>query len=293
MTSIATPDAQFRGRPNTVPAVICRGRRLVFDRPAIMGILNITPDSFSDGGRLATPEDALAAGLRMLAEGATMLDVGGESTRPGARCVDPDEEIRRVVPVIRLLAGACDAAISVDTRKAAVAEAALEAGACIVNDVSALAFDPRLAEVVRRAEAGLILMHSRGTPETMETLNRYVDIVADVRTELAARVAYACAAGIARENLIVDPGFGFAKSAENSLRLLDHLDTLVDLAPTLAVGLSRKRLVAAFMGRPDAPTADRDAASAELACRAIARGARIVRTHAVALTRSILEVPCF
>lgn len=262
-----------------------RGSEIALDEPVIIGIVNVTPDSFSDGGRFDTIEAAVAHGARLTAHGARLVDVGGESTRPGAAPVPPDEEIARVVAVVRELAP--HGPVSVDTRKAAVARAALEAGAAVVNDVSGLAFDPALAGVVAAAEAGLIVMHTRGTPATMNGLASYRHVAAEVAGELAAAAARAEAAGVARERIALDPGFGFAKTPEQTFRLLDELATIVTLGYPVAVGPSRKRFLGAATGRP---VEDRDRATAVACALAWERGARLFRVHDVALTREALTL---
>jgi dihydropteroate synthase len=262
-----------------------RGADLDLTRPLLIGILNVTPDSFSDGGRFTTHDAALAHAERLAADGAGMLDVGGESTRPGAAPLDAATEIERVVPVVRALAGRGGPPVSVDTRRAAVARAALDAGAVAVNDVSALGHDAEMAAVVARAGAGVILMHMRGDPATMDRLAVYRHVASEVATELGAAAGRAVAAGIAREAIMVDPGFGFAKTVEQNFRLLDELATIVGLGYPVAVGPSRKRFLGAATGRP---VADRDRATALACAFAWERGARAFRVHDVALTREAL-----
>ena len=264
-----------------------RGSELTLDQPVIIGIVNVTPDSFSDGGHLASAEAAIEHGAQLKAHGARLLDVGGESTRPGATPVPVDEEISRVVPVIAGLIKRGFGAVSVDTRKAEVARAALDAGAAVVNDVSGLQFDPALASVVARAEVGLIVMHMRGTPATMDDLATYQHVAAEVAAELAATTEKAERAGVARERIVVDPGFGFAKTAAHNLRLLDELATIVALGYPVAVGLSRKRFLGAVTGRP---VEDRDRATAVACALAWERGARLFRVHDARLTREALAL---
>ncbi len=261
-------------------------REIALDRSCVVGILNVTPDSFSDGGRYPTVEAAVSAARRMAGDGAAVIDVGGESTRPGAARPGEAEEIRRVVPVVRAVA-ALGLAVSVDTRRAAVAAAALEAGAEIVNDVSALAGDPRMAEVVRAAGAGLVLMHMRGEPQTMDALARYGDVAAEVAAELAARRDLALAAGVPREAVVLDPGLGFAKLPEHNLALLGALDAVAALGHPVMVGPSRKRFLGAVTGRP---VDQRDAATAAACVAARLRGARLFRVHDVAGVREALAV---
>ncbi|MGN0826749.1 MAG: dihydropteroate synthase [Kiritimatiellia bacterium] len=241
-------------------------------KPLIMGILNRTPDSFSNKGHEATIEDA----LQMIREGADLLDVGGESTRPGAEEVQADEEIRRTVPYIRALRAQTDLPISIDTRHAAVAEAALDAGADIVNDVTALHYDSKMLPLVLRTRAPVILMHSRGTPKSMDGLTEYEDVVEDVCAALKADRDNLLAQGYPSERIILDPGFGFAKTTEQSMRIISRLESLAALAPVL-VGLSRKRM-----------TGGSDETSAQLALQCVRKGARIVRVHNVPLTCRVL-----
>ena len=261
------------------PAWICSRHTISLDRPRIMGILNVTPDSFSDGGRWHTPEAAVARGLELVAEGADLLDIGGESTRPGAAGVPVDEELRRVVPVIAALARQVAVPLAVDTRRSAVAQAALAAGATIVNDVSALG-DPEMAAVVREAGAGVVLMHMRGTPAEMQRDPRYEDVVAEVRAFLAARMAAAVAAGIGRGQIMIDPGIGFGKTTAHNLALLGALEQFAELAPVL-VGASRKRFIGEITG---APVEDRLAGSLTVAIWSLLRGAAVLRVHDVAAT---------
>ena len=242
-------------------------------RPLVMGVLNVTPDSFSDGGRWLDPEAAIAHGLALAAEGADVVDVGGESTRPGAAEVPADEERRRVVPVIGALAS--QVRVSVDTRKAEVAEAALAAGATILNDVSA-----SLYEVAAAHGAGWVAMHMRGTPATMQQQAAYDDVVAEVRAFLVDRAEKAVAAGVGE--VWIDPGLGFAKTADHNLSLLRHLDGLVATGHPVLVGASRKSFIGRLTG--DAPVDDRLEASLALAVWAMKKGAAMVRVHDVRAT---------
>ena len=261
-----------------------------------MGVLNLTPDSFSDGGRWFDPADASRAverGLALLAAGAELLDLGAESTRPGggvygggAREVAATEELARLLPVLEGLRAATDAPLSVDTRKAAVARAALGAGADLVNDVSALA-DPEMGAVVAGAGCPVILMHSRGELATMQQGIRFRDVVAEVRSELAEAVARAEAAGIARGQIVIDPGIGFGKTAEQNLALLAGLPALAPLGLPVLVGASRKSFLGAVTGEPPA---GRLAGSLAAAARSAAGGAAILRVHDVAETASFLRV---
>lgn len=265
-----------------------RGRVLRLGRRTwIMGVLNVTPDSFSDGGLYLDAGPAAARAQEMLAEGADMIDIGGESTRPGALPVDEREEIRRVAPVIRRLRRETGALISVDTNKSAVAAAALDEGADIVNDISALRFDPRLAAVVARERAALVLMHMQGAPDMMQDAPRYDDVVAEVRDFLAERLDAAAAAGIPAGRIIVDPGIGFGKTADHNLALIDGLGALAGLGRPVLVGVSRK----AFLGRIlDRPVGERLEGTIAASVLAADRGAHVLRVHDVAAMRRAAAV---
>jgi dihydropteroate synthase len=253
-----------------------------------MGILNVTPDSFSDGGEIhGDPGRALARARAMVDAGAALLDVGGESTRPGAARVSVDEELARVLPVIEALVRELPVPVSVDTRKAAVARAALAAGAAIVNDVSGLAHDPGMAAAVAEGEAGLVLMHMRGEPADMMERAVYGDVVREVARELGAAVAAARAAGIAGDAIVIDPGIGFAKTAEHSLTVLKRLAELSALGHPILVGPSRK----SFLGKVlDAPLAERVAGTVAACVVAYGAGARLFRVHDVAPVVQALRV---
>ena len=251
-----------------------------------MGVLNVTPDSFSDGGRYLEPAAALAAARRMAADGARIIDVGGESTRPGSQPPPVEEELRRVVPVVRAIAAELDVVVSVDTSRAEVIEAALAAGAHLVNDVRALQ-DPAALAAAARLGAGVCVMHMQGDPQTMQNAPRYVDVVAEVREFLAGRVAACRAAGIAGDAIAIDPGFGFGKNATHNLALLRSLEAFTTLGVPLLVGLSRKSLVGHLTGRP---LGSRLAGSVALAALAVERGAAIVRAHDVAETVDAVRV---
>ena len=246
------------------------------DRPLVMGIVNVTPDSFSDGGDTFAHEDAIARGLQQMKDGADIIDVGGESTRPGAQPVSPEEEIRRIVPVVSALAKA-GAIVSIDTRHAAVMTEAVVAGARVINDVSALHGDPESMDVAARSGADIVLMHMRGTPQTMRAHANYMNVVEEVFAYLSARVAACEAAGIARTRLAIDPGFGFGKLADDNERLLAGLNRFRALGCPIVVGLSRK------FGKGKAPT-ERLAESLAKAQEAVQRGADIVRVHDVSET---------
>jgi dihydropteroate synthase len=246
-----------------------------------MGILNITPDSFSDGGDAMDAAQAIEAGQRMIGEGADVLDIGGESTRPGAAPVSPEEEQRRVLPVVAALAGR-GVPLSVDTRNAGTMAAALDAGAAIVNDVSALSHDPMAAPLVGRRGCPVVLMHMRGTPATMMAHAAYGDVAAEVVAELAARIGAAEAAGVARSSIAVDPGIGFAKTAEHNIMMLKRLPILLGLGCRVVVGASRKRFIGQLSGTGDAK--QRMPGSIAVGLYALSRGATILRVHDVAAT---------
>ena len=246
-----------------------------------MGILNVTPDSFSDGGRFLTVRSAVAHALKMQAEGADLIDVGGESTRPGARPVSAAEEMRRVIPVIERLAGRLRIPVSVDTSKAAVAEAALRAGASLVNDVTALR-DPAMGRVVARSRVPVILMHSRGTPRTMRSRARYRRLLPEILSELNRSVKKALACGISRNKILMDPGIGFAKSAQQSLELIRRLGEFKKLGFPIVAGPSRKSFIARSLGDS---TQDRLFGTAAAVALCAAGGADIIRVHDVAAMR--------
>ncbi len=257
------------------------------ERPLIMGILNVTPDSFSDGGLFLSVDDAVAHAERLVSEGADIVDVGGESTRPGGEPVSAEEEIGRVVPVIEALAARFPAVpLSVDTTKSEVARAALDAGAAIVNDISALRFDFYVADAVARAGAGLVLMHSRGTPATMHRLPPVADIMEEVTSSLRASIHMAERRGVKRESIVIDPGIGFGKSQEQNVELISKLDQLIAAFPEypLLIGTSRKsfigRMLADDEGNP-APASDRLHGTMATVTAAVLKGAHIIRVHDV------------
>jgi dihydropteroate synthase len=259
---------------------------LSLDRPRVMGVLNVTPDSFSDGGR-TDPDSAIAAGLGMRDDGADIVDVGGESTRPGASPTPPEIERARILPVIRALAAA-GVLISVDTRHAATMAAALDAGASIVNDVTALTYDSAAAGLLAERGCPVVLMHSRGTPATMMGLARYNDVTAEVMAELKDRVAAAEQAGIRREAIAIDPGFGFAKHRSHSLALLRGLGALTVMGLPILVGVSRKGFIRATSGEPD--PARNFPGSIAAGLFALAQGAGILRVHDVRETVAAVRV---
>ena len=290
-----------RGQPSRIvpardlpPDVLDRltGPRAAFagaalDRPRIMGILNVTPDSFSDGGRYLDPVAAGAQVQRLLAEGADVLDIGGESTRPGAALVPEADEIARTVPVIAALrAGGMTTPISIDTRKASVARAALSAGADAVNDVSALTFDAALAGVVAVAGCPVILMHALATPATMQDDPRYGDVLLDVYDALALRIAAAVAAGIARDRIVIDPGIGFGKTVAHNLALVRGMSLFHGLGLPVMLGASRKRFIGSIGGEADA----RMPGSVAVALAGVRQGVQMLRVHDVAETRQALSL---
>lgn len=258
-----------------------------FPRPAVMGVVNVTPDSFSDGGVHLRPQDAARAARRMVAEGAAIVDVGGESTRPGSEGVSLDEELARVIPVLELLAG--EAPVSIDTRKAEVARRALALGAEMVNDVSALRGDPEMAGVVAEAGAYLCLMHMLGEPRTMQSAPRYRDVASEVAAFLEERLTFAVGAGIAEERICLDPGIGFGKTVAQNFELVRRLDLLLALGRPVLVGFSRKSSLGRILGDPEATTGPLPASIAA-AVAAYERGATILRVHDVRETIEALTV---
>jgi dihydropteroate synthase len=269
-----------------------RGVTLPLARPIVIGIINVTPDSFSDGGSFFSPEDAVAHAKRLVAEGADMLDVGGESTRPqGATPVAGEEELRRILPVVRALRTACPGIpISVDTVKSSVAAAALSAGASVINDVSGLRIDPAMARVCAEAGAGLVVMHSRGGVGDMSTYQHAEygpDVVGDVIAELSVQVDVALAAGVDPDSIAVDPGIGFSKRSVHSLAVLSALPRVVALGYPVMVGVSRKRFIGEITGVQE--PAGRTYGSIGAAVAALARGAQLFRVHDVRGTREALD----
>jgi len=268
------------------PLLRCADKTLDLTHPLVMGVLNVTPDSFSDAGRFASPDEAVQHGLRLAAEGAALIDVGGESTRPGARPVTAEEELRRVLPVIEQLRRATTAVISIDTSKPEVMRAAASAGAGFINDVRALR-EPGALEAAAASGCGLCLMHMQGEPRTMQVAPHYRDVVGEVRAFLAARVAACRDAGIDAARITIDPGFGFGKSLEHNLTLLRHLPELAADGPPVLVGLSRKSTVGKLTGREPG---ERVYGSVALAVIAALKGAHIIRAHDVAATVDALKV---
>ena len=269
------------------PRLDCAGRLLVLDRPRIMGIINVTPDSFADGGEHATMQTAIAHGLKLAGEGADVLDIGGESTRPGAEGISVEEELRRVIPVIESLAKQTSLPISVDTSKPEVMRAAVAAGAGLINDVYALRREGAL-EAAAALGVPVVLMHMLGEPRSMQEAPRYDDVVADVHRFLAERIFAAEMAGIAKKNLVVDPGFGFGKTIAHNLALLAQLQRFTELGVPVLAGLSRKKTIGELTGRSD----PHDRIHGSLAAHLIAaqRGAMLLRVHDVAATIDALKV---
>jgi len=264
----------------------CGAHTLDLSSPVVMGVLNVTPDSFSDGGEFLDPEVAVRHARRMAAEGAAIIDVGGESTRPGAAPVEAAEELERVIPVVEALVATLQLPVSVDTCKPEVMAAALAAGASMINDVMALTA-PRALEIVASSPAAVCLMHMQGEPRTMQADPRYGDVVSDVHHFLSQRVRACETAGMDRSRLVIDPGFGFGKTVEHNLRLLAALDDFArDGLPVLA-GLSRKSMIGQLTGRP---AGERLAGSVALAALAVAQGASIVRAHDVAATVDAVRI---
>lgn len=259
---------------------LCRDRVLTLGhRPLVMGIVNVTPDSFSDGGRFLEPAIAIEHGLKLVAEGADILDVGGESTRPGSDPVPMDEELARVVPVIRELAKQTDVPISVDTSKAAVAQACLDAGAVIVNDITGLTGDPAMPAVCANSGAGVVVMHMQGTPKTMQADPRYDDVVVEIRDYLSERIVRLTEAGIRPESLTLDPGIGFGKTMRHNLELLANLTAFRSLGRPIVLGVSRKGVIGTLIGRD---RSERLAGSLAVACFS---DADIWRVHDIAAHR--------
>jgi len=262
-------------------------------RPLVMGIVNVTPDSFSDGGRHAGVDAAVAHGLALVADGADVLDVGGESTRPFSDPVPEAEELRRVSEVVRRLAAESGVPVSVDTSKAAVAARAVDQGAEIINDVTGLEGDPEMIAVARATGAGICAMHMQGTPQTMQIDPRYGDVVSEIHAYLAARRDALIAAGIPPERICLDPGIGFGKTHDHNLALMRHARRFLDLGTPILVGHSRKGFLAKAVERSlgrTATEAERDAATAGAACGLAAQGIQVVRVHAVGLVRAALEL---
>ena len=278
---------QWKALTEPRPPLQLGPRTIRLDQPQVMAIVNATPDSFSDGGQFADAAEAAEAGARMAAEGAAIVDVGGESTRPGARSIWEGDEIERIVPVIRQLA-AGGTAVSADTRKADVMTAAVEAGARMINDVSALTYDARSAEVAAGLNVPVVLMHHQGPPEVMQEDPRYDDVLVEVYLWIEERIAAALEAGVTREHILIDPGFGFGKKVSHNLELMNGLALLHSLGCPLVIGASRKRTIGALSG--EAPADKRLGGSIAFAMKAIDQGAQIIRVHDVFETIQAVRV---
>ncbi len=262
-------------------------QQTVHSLPRIMGILNVTPDSFSDGGRFTTPESMVEQVRQMLAAGADIIDVGGESTRPFAEPVSASEELDRVIPAIEAIRGISDVPVSVDTTKAGVARAALAAGATMVNDISALRADPAMVEVVREYDGPVIIMHMQGTPGDMQVDPRYDDVVAEIRAFLGQRIEWLAANGIARERVIIDPGIGFGKTLEHNLAILRNIPAFRELGCPVLIGHSRKSFLEKLLALE---VDERDCTTAQISAHCACQGADILRVHDVAATRNALRL---
>jgi dihydropteroate synthase len=261
---------------------------LTAPRPLVMGVLNVTPDSFADGGRFFDPAAALAQARALVVAGADILDIGGESTRPFADPVSLDEELRRVLPVIETLAPEIKVPISIDTYKAKVARAALNAGATIINDISALRFDPDMAPLAAELQAPVVLMHMQGTPRDMQHQPRYHNLLGEIRDFFRERLDFAASQGLAPEFLVLDPGIGFGKTGAHNLEILNHLEAFLDLGCPVLVGASRKAFIGHILDLPAGE--ERDVGTLAALAVAVMRGARILRTHNVAYARQFLAV---
>lgn len=257
------------------------------DRPLIMGVVNVTPDSFFDGGRYFDIEAAVAHAVRLVEEGADLLDIGAESTRPGADAVNEEEERRRAIPVVTAVAKAVTVPISIDTSKAAVARAALDAGAVLVNDVTALRGDPAMVDVVARTEAGIVLMHMQGTPRSMQQAPHYDDVIGEISEFFEERIRFAMTHGIVRRQIILDPGVGFGKLLEHNLALLDQLRRFTLLECPVLVGVSQKGFLGQLLDRP---VQERQWGTAAAVAMAVDRGAGILRVHDVRAMKEVVQV---
>ncbi|MFP3869459.1 MAG: dihydropteroate synthase [Syntrophobacteria bacterium] len=269
-------------------SIRCRDHTLQLGRRSLlMGVVNVTPDSFSDGGWFSQTEQAIQQGERLAAEGADLLDVGGESTRPFSEPISPQEELRRVIPVISELARRLTIPISVDTCKASVARAALDAGATMINDISALRFDPDLVHLAAVQEVPIIVMHMLGTPGTMQIEPRYDSLLSQVVGFFEERLQLACAAGVDRNRIIIDPGIGFGKTVEHNLLLIKHLDALSMLGRPIALGTSRKSFIGAVLGKE---VTEREPGTWATVCAGVIKGAHILRVHEVATCRQLVDM---
>jgi len=261
------------------PEIRCREKRLpIGSKVLIMGVLNVTPDSFSDGGQCLNPEVAIERAQQMIAEGADLIDIGGESTRPGSSYVDQDEEIKRISPILILLRKLTNIPLSIDTRKAAVARMALDLGADIINDVSALQDDPRMAQLIQESGAGVVLMHRQGHSVTMQKAPQYEDVVGEIKAFLSKRVSMAQSMGIPADHIIVDPGIGFGKTLNHNLEILGNIGELLPLGQPILIGVSRKAFIGTLTGKP---VGEREMGNAAALAAAVWQGAHIVRVHDV------------
>lgn len=267
------------------PELIACGRPLIFTRPQVMGILNVTPDSFSDGGQFLDPVAAAERAHQMVEDGADVLDIGAESTRPGSHRVPEEEELRRILPVVSALARTISVPLSVDTMKASVAERALALGAVMVNDVSGLCADARMKSVVAASGAAVVIVHMQGTPDRMQLAPRYTDVVREVCEFLATQMESAIQSGISSEQMILDPGIGFGKMVEDNLALLNGLSQLHELKRPIMVGVSRKSFIGHLLGRP---IDERVSGSLAAAAVALMHGASMIRVHDVAASRDLV-----
>lgn len=277
------------GSDTSSPQVlVIRGTVLpLAERVHVIGILNVTPDSFSDGGQYMNPDAAVAHALAMGEQGADVIDIGAESSRPGAVPIDEEEERRRLIPIVRAVCRRTAIPVSIDTTKASIAEQALDVGAALINDITALRWDARMANVVAKAGAGLILMHMQGNPQTMQDAAHYTDVVAEVRQFLKARMDAAKEAGVPSDRILLDPGIGFGKNCQHNVALLNQLDTFRTLGRPLVVGVSRKAFIGKILGRP---IDQRLMGTAGAVAVAVMKGARMVRVHDVAPIRDVVKI---
>lgn len=276
--------------PSFPPPLVLRSATLDFAaRSYVMGVLNVTPDSFSDGGRFADPAAAVERARQMVAEGADLIDIGGESTRPGADPVPESDELARVLPVIEALAGEVEAPLSIDTYKASVARAAIAAGAQVINDISAGRMDPEMYAVAADTGAALVLSHIQGTPRSMQKSPHYEDVVAEVGDELERAAGLAIEAGVERQRIVLDPGIGFGKTTEHNIELIAHVDSLCERGYAVLVGTSRKSFIAKVLGEERKPT-EREAGTAATVAVAIARGANLARVHDVKVMKDVARM---
>jgi dihydropteroate synthase len=270
------------------PEIRCREKTLPLgSKVLIMGILNVTPDSFSDGGRFLDPVLAVDQAQKMIAEGTDIIDIGGESTRPGASYVSEEEEIARIRPIVEALGKGTDVPLSIDTQKASVAQVALDCGASIVNDVSALQDDCRMAQVVQESGAGVVLMHRQGSSATMQEAPQYKDVVGEVKSFLSKRVALARSMGISPDRIIIDPGIGFGKTCYHNLKILANIGEFLQLEQPLMIGLSRKAFIGELTGKP---VTEREMGNAAAIATAVWQGAHILRVHDVAAMKDAIQV---